>query len=297
MQHEEILELLVAELSLGNKANFLPKEHQYIVIGDIHGCIDELKTLLTKQGFTTNATTGLIELNPKNEHKSIVLLGDFIDKANEEKLTQTIEFLHQNFYHLNQYQKHFYLIRGNHEEMVYRYITNDPTLEITPKRLEDKAKYYNSVALLEKNNHLKNLFLELYKESSIWLKYIYNEHFSATFTHAPCPEEFLTKNTQEAASKMVKCISRSKHKGMKLDDLIPYTHQEAKDNQHYHIFGHLSQPNIRHYKNKICIDTSAIYGDTLSCAIIQNEHLTFDSVPFENKQKPATQTYNILFDF
>lgn len=297
MQHVEILELLVAELYLENKAQLLPKERQYIIIGDVHGCIDELKTLLKKQGFIINERTGLIELNSKNEHKSIVLLGDFIDKASEEKLTETIKFVHQNFYHLNQNQKRFYLIRGNHEEMVYRYIINDPTLEITPKRLEQKEKYYNTVALLEKNNRLKKLFLELYSECSIWLKYTYNEHFSATLTHAPCPEEFLTKDTQEATSKMVKCISRSKHKDMKLDDLIPYAHQEAQDNHHYHIFGHLSQPDIRHYKNRICIDTSAIYGDTLSCAIIQEESLTFDSVAFENKQKPATQTYNKLFDF
>jgi len=274
----------------------LPSNNEYIIIGDVHGCIDELKTLLNKQGLSIDSK-GYIESNDQNKHKSIVLLGDFIDKANEEKLTQTIKFVHQNFYHLNQNQKRFYLIRGNHEEMVYRYITNDPTLEITPKRLEKKAKYYNTVALLEKNNRLKKLFLELYEECSIWLKYTYNEHFSATLTHAPCPEIHLTKNDEASSKKMVKCISRSKHKGIKLDDLIPYTHQEAQDNKHYHIFGHLSQPNIRHYKNKICIDTSAIYGDTLSCAIIQEERLAFDSVPFENKQKPATQTYNKLFDF
>lgn len=274
----------------------LPSNNEYIIIGDVHGCIDEFKTLLEKQGFTINQED-YIESNPQNEHKSIVLLGDFIDKANEEKLTQTIEFIHKNFYHLNQKEQRFYLIRGNHEEMVYRYISNDPTLNITPEKLEKKAKYYNTAILLEKNHHLKRLFLELYTECAIWLKYAYSQNFSATLTHAPCPEIFLTKEDKEASSKMVKCVSRSKHKDMKLDELIPYLHQEAKENQHYHIFGHLSQPNIRQYKNKICIDTSAIYGDTLSCAIVYKEHLRFDSVPFEKKQKPATQTYNRLFDF
>lgn len=274
----------------------LPSNSEYIIIGDVHGCVDELKTLLKRQGFTIDSN-GYIESNQHNRDRSIILLGDFIDKASEEKLTQTIEFIYKNFYHLNQKRQRFYLIRGNHEEMVYRYITNDPTLEITPKRLEEKAKYYNTVALLEKNHLLKELFLKLYKECFVWLKYTYGEHFSATLTHAPCPEKYLTKEGHEASSKMVKCISRSKHKGMKLDELIPYAHQEAQENQHYHIFGHLSQPDIRQYKNRICIDTSAIYGNTLSCAIIQEERLTFDSVPFENKQKPAIQTYNKLFDF
>ena len=84
---------------------------------------------------------------------------------------------------------------------------------------------------------------------------------------------------------------------MPLDELLPYLHKEAKENQHYHIFGHLSQPNIRQYKNKICIDTSAIYGNHLSCAIIEEKNITFASVPFEYKQKKGEQSYNLLFDF
>jgi len=70
---------------------------------------------------------------------------------------------------------------------------------------------------------------------------------------------------------MIKCISRSKNPKMPLDELIAYTHEEAQDNEHYHIFGHLSQPSIRQYKNKICIDTSAIYGNRLTCAIINKK--------------------------
>ena len=96
---------------------------------------------------------------------------------------------------------------------------------------------------------------------------------------------------------MIKSASRSKNVGIKLDKLLFYTHAEAKDNHHYHIFGHLSQPNIRQYKNRICIDTSAIYGDALSCAIIKKDNLSFDSVAFLGEQKPASQIYNILFDF
>lgn len=274
----------------------LPPNNQYIIIGDVHGCIDELKTLLFNQGFPTNKE-GYLELNGNNHNKSIILLGDFIDKANPAKLEETILFIYKNVQYLNQDRERFYLVRGNHEEMVYRYITNDSSLEVTPKRLEEKAKYYNTVALLENNPTLKNYFLSLYEQCYIWLKYSYNDHFSVTLTHAPCPEEFLAQENKTAHAKMVKCISRSKNRGVKLDDLIPYVHQEASDNQHYHIFGHLSQPNIRQYKNKICIDTSAIYGAILSCAIVEQTSLTFDNVPFEKRQEPSKQIYNLLFDF
>jgi hypothetical protein len=286
----------VAELYSGDEAKLLPTNHQYIVIGDVHGCIDELKTLLSQQGFQTNSE-GLLEVNPENEKISIILLGDFVDKASEEKLTQTIEFIHKNYHHLNRNRKRFYLIRGNHEEMVYRYITHDPSLIVNPETIANKEKYYNTVDLLESSLPLKKLFLEIYEMCDIWLKYDYDENFSVTLTHAPCPKEYLAQSDKKSQRKMVKCVSRSKNPKMGLDELIPYTHEEAEDNRHYHIFGHLSQPNIRQYKNRICIDTSAIYGNSLSCAIIKNNKITFDTTPFEHQQKAAKQTYNILFDF
>jgi UDP-2,3-diacylglucosamine pyrophosphatase LpxH len=274
----------------------LPLNMEYIVIGDVHGCIDELKSLLKKKNFPIN-NHNLIELNAQNQNKAIVLLGDFIDKGNEVKIEETIEFIYKNYQHLNQKQQQLYLILGNHEEMVYRYITKDSTLKITPKTIKDKKKYYNTVALLEKKPLLKRKFIELYQHSKAWYYYKYSETFSVTLTHAPCPEEYLRKDDEQSRRKMIKCVSRSKNPDMKLDELIPYAHREAKENQHYHIFGHLSQPNIRHYKNRICIDTSAIYGGTLSCAIIKENQLSFDSVPFKKQQESGTQYDSILFDF
>jgi len=274
----------------------LPTQYEYIIIGDVHGCIDELKSLLIKQGFLITKDD-FIEISKESEDKSIILLGDFIDKGSDEKLTQTIEFIHKNYYHLNQERQRFYLIEGNHENMVYRYISNDTSLVITPKTIKNKEKYYNTVALLEKNASLKKLFLELYELCQPYFYYLYDENFTVTLTHAPCEEQYLRVDSLEAKKKMIKSISRSKNPKMPLDELMPYLIEEAQDNQHYHIFGHLSQANIRQYKNKICIDTSAIYGVELSCAIVKNEQLSFDTVPFEHKQKQGKQNDNKLFNF
>ncbi len=270
---------------------YLSNKYSYVVIGDVHGSIDELKLLLITNGFKIDKN----ELIHNLSNKSIILLGDFIDKANEEKLTQTIEFLYKNYYHLNRDSQRLYLIRGNHEEMIYRYITND--IKLDARAIEKKRKYYNTSYLLEKNHNLKNKFLDLYKNSYIWLKYSYGTDFSVSMTHAPCMEKYLTKDTKIAHKNMVKSASRSKNRGVSLDRLLSYLIDEAKDNNHYHIFGHLSQPNIRKYKNKICIDTSAIYGNSLSCAIIEKDKIRYSSVPFLNMQNPATQEYNILFNF
>jgi len=274
----------------------LPLDMEYIVIGDVHGCIDELKTLLAKQGFFPNRE-GLLQITPENQDKSIILLGDFIDKGSEEKLRETIDFIYRNYHHLNQNSQHLYLVLGNHEEMVYRYITDDPTINITPKSIQSKEKYYNTVALLEKDILMKEQFLELYEACHPFLYYSYNKDFSLTLTHAPCPEKYLREEDEYSRKQMIKCVSRSKKPRMKLDELIAYTHTEAKDNQHYHIFGHLSQPDIRHYKNRICIDTSAIYAGRLSCVVVNKDKIDFDSVPFENKQQASTQYDSKLFDF
>jgi UDP-2,3-diacylglucosamine pyrophosphatase LpxH len=283
------------DYTLLRKGAYLPCEDEYIIVGDVHGCIDELRQLLLQNGFHINQD-GLID--PDSSSKSIILLGDFVDKGSEKKIAQTIEFIYQNYYHLNRDKSRFYLIMGNHEDMIYRYITNDPSLDIkSPKRQEEKRKYYNSADLLERDSELKEKFLMLHRESFPWLKYLYDEHFSVTLTHAPCQEQYLAKDNADAYKKMIKSVSRSKNPNRTLDELIPYLHQEAKENQHYHVFGHLSQPNIRQYKNKICIDTSAIYGNRLSCLLLKERALDFDSTPFLNQQKSATQQYNLLFDF
>lgn len=266
----------------------------YIVIGDIHGCIDELKQLLIQNGFTIDER-GFID--PSSTKKSIVLLGDFIDKASHKKISETIEFIYRNYYHLNHNNRQLYLILGNHEDKVYKYLTHDSTLEITPKTIEDKHKYYNTVELLQRDSLLKDKFLKLYDECFVWLQYSYSDEFSVTMTHAPCEIKHLRNSTPKSHKKMIKSISRSRNPDVVLDKLMPFVHQEAEDNRHYHVFGHLSQPNIRRYKNRICIDTSAIYGGSLSCMLIQKDNFTFDSVKFQNRQNSSSQIYNLLFDF
>jgi hypothetical protein len=272
----------------------LSPKSDYLIIGDVHGCIDELKEILIQNEFTINQKDFITSFS---KDKSIILLGDFVDKGSHQKIKETIEFIYKNYYYLDQNRQQLYLILGNHEEKVYRYITNDPKLEITAKTEQEKEKYYNTVSLLEKDSGLKDKFLKLYHESFIWLKYSYSDNFSVTLTHAPCAKRYLSKDNKESYRKMIKSTSRSKNPNIKLDKLIPFVHEEAEDNRHYHIFGHLSQPNIRKYKNRICIDTSAIYGNRLSAILLIEDRMYMKSVPFQKIQNPASQKYNLLFDF
>ena len=71
-----------------------------IIIGDIHGCLDELKLLLNKCEYNS-------------ETHSVVLVGDLVNKGPASG--QVIPYCRQNG---------FYSVRGNHDEDVLEVLYN-----------------------------------------------------------------------------------------------------------------------------------------------------------------------------
>jgi serine/threonine protein phosphatase 1 len=108
---------------------------QTLVIGDIHGCYFELKTLLNKAGL--------------NDGDSIVSLGDFVDRGPETP--QVLDFL--------QNAPNTRALMGNHERKHVRAARGELSLAISQKisrqQLEDR--YTDAVAWMER----LPLFLEL----------------------------------------------------------------------------------------------------------------------------------------
>ena len=73
-----------------------------IIIGDIHGCDDQLKSILGK-------------LQPDPETDMLILLGDLFDRGPESwEVFQTVKGLRKD------YGDHFILLRGNHEDYLLR---------------------------------------------------------------------------------------------------------------------------------------------------------------------------------
>ena len=50
------------------------EDKQIYIIGDVHGCIDELKELITKYGFEIDGD--IIKDTPKSENIGLILAGD-----------------------------------------------------------------------------------------------------------------------------------------------------------------------------------------------------------------------------
>ena len=74
-----------------------------IIIGDIHGCIDELKSLVSKIAITSN--------------DELFFIGDLIDKGPDS--VAVVKYV----YALSKKNKTI-LILGNHEEKFLRYLHN-----------------------------------------------------------------------------------------------------------------------------------------------------------------------------
>ena len=73
-----------------------------IVIGDIHGCDDQLRNILKK-------------LDPDPENDMLILLGDLFDRGPDSwEVFQTVKELEESF------GERFVLLRGNHEDHLLR---------------------------------------------------------------------------------------------------------------------------------------------------------------------------------
>jgi predicted phosphodiesterase len=255
---------------------FLNKKYKWILIGDVHGCINDLKKLLALYGFSI--INNKIKDKEESKKYGIVLLGDVIDKADDENLTETINFLFENKDIIGE---RLFLLEGNHERRVWQWLTNDKDLIVNERTIKQKEKYYNTSLLCERDNEIKDKFLFLFSKM---IPFIENEKFIAT--HAPVEKKYLGKADNISWLKQIKSESRSKNKDIHLDELMPYIIEEASDNDKLHIFGHLSQEDVRKYKNKICIDTGCVYGNKLTSVVV-NKDATLDY-----KQIKAEQAFS-----
>ena len=236
----------------------LPKKYDWVTIGDVHGCYDEMIELLGKYGFTIE--DDVITDTEKSKGLGLIFAGDLIDKSSIQDIEKTLRFIHKNMALM---RDRLQLVLGNHEEMVWKWITGHKDLEITPQRLKEKGIYYNTTELLEQNEEMKQIFMEIFENMKGWVKFIGTDKRSFVVTHAPCEIKYLEKMDGKSLKKQYKCMSRSKNKGMSNDELTPYLKLEAVKNQPMHIFAHMGQTDVRNFKNKVCIDAGCVYGGKL----------------------------------
>lgn len=246
----------------------------YAVIGDSHECVEELGILIET---AQKAYPGV----------KIVHIGDYLDKGNDTE--KMVNFMYGRM------KAGDLIIVGNHESYVYKRLTS----EVKPNA-ELETSYFTSVPVLENNADLSAKFFEIFKVS---LPFVVLCDFDdeggmpVYVTHAPCQNKYLGKVHDNAllAQRNYRVKDRTKNTFEEFD----WLYREAETIHPLHIFGHISyllptgkKPKLA-YKNKVFLDTGAVYGGVLSAVVLRHGKI-IDSLHVPCKRRAEAEMVSDL---
>lgn len=202
--------------------------NKIFAIGDIHGCLEKLQTLMKK-----------IDIDYQKD--ILIFIGDYIDRGRSSR--EVIDYIIR----LREKSENVICLMGNHEQMFMNYLdgVNEglylgnggrATLESYGILLSDNVQ--------ERKAKVSGKHLQFFRSL---LPYYESDQY--VFVHAGVRSE-LPMNEQT------------------IDDLLWIRFafiENRKDFGKTVVFGHTPMKNLMIEKNKIGIDTGAVYGGKLTC--------------------------------
>lgn len=216
----------------------------YTIIGDIHGCFDEFKSLTITLGYTWE--TGI----PLHPNKQIVFIGDITDRGPAS--LQMIEIVWELVVNKNI----AYYSPGNHCNKLYRYFLGR-NVQIT-HGLETTVAEYQSLSK-QKQHTIKQKMIELYETSPL---YHILDNGKLITCHAGIQEEFVGHYHRTVE----KFVLYGDITGEKNVDGTPVRKDWASlySGDKFIVYGHtpVHEPRILH--NAFNIDTGCVFGGRLT---------------------------------
>lgn len=206
-------------------------DNKIFVIGDIHGCLNMLDRLMEK-----------IPWRPDKD--LLIFLGDYIDRGEHSK--EVVDYIIA----IKRCFSNVECLLGNHDSMFFDYLNNKNIDQYILNGGGITLKCYGIDKPGKSNNHIPPDHIEFFSSLK---KYIEIENYY--FVHAGFRP-------------------RVEIKEQKLKDMLWIRETFINSNYDFGkkvIFGHtpLQKPLIM--KNKIGLDTSAVYGNKLTCLEIPEE--------------------------
>jgi predicted kinase len=219
------------------------------IIGDVHEHVEAFSELL-----------GKLDLNALN-----VLVGDYIDKGNN---TAAILGVVRKFV-----DSGGIIVHGNHESYAVKRIKG----EIKNPDLEMEKKYMSSLDVLLKDEKLAAELVDLFENHSVpFLKIVGPKVRTVYVTHAPCENKYLGKMSSDALKAQRNLYGDRKDDYRKAYE---YVFKQAVGNHPLHVFGHVAHGSKKlEFRNKIFLDTGAVYGGSLTAFCYQENRYWFESV-------------------
>lgn len=226
------------------------------IIGDVHGCLDELKELLVKLGYSE----GEDRLYRHPQQRIFVSVGDIVDRG--PNAYNALIFMKK---HIE--AKLAVMVMGNHENKFARYLVGrnikvghglQATIDQLPSDLDRKALAEFLFA------NLKPYYLYEYENKTL-----------VAITHAAFKDEFIGFNNKGIqAYCMYGPIS-----GQNEDGKPNRIHWEIDHVGIPVVYGHTVTEDFKpkHGSDTVCIDTGCVFGGALTCLRLPESE--FISVP------------------
>ncbi|TMW72942.1 bis(5'-nucleosyl)-tetraphosphatase PrpE [Alteribacter natronophilus] len=215
------------------------------IIGDIHGCYEEMDTLLQKAGYKTD-TEGLLS-HP--DQRTLVSLGDLTDRGPYN--TEVLKFAITNWK-----AGRLLYCPGNHCDKLYRYFLG--------RNVKINNGLETTVAELDKLNRKEYTFIsegfkKMVENSPLYLEL---DRGGLVVAHAGIRGDLIGKT-----SKKVKTfVLYGDITGETHPDGRPVRRDWAKEYTHdtFVVYGHTPVKEPRFLNHTVNIDTGCVFGNTLT---------------------------------
>ena len=216
------------------------KKNRTIFIGDIHGCFDELMSLLEKIDY-------------KAESDRLISVGDLVHKG--PKSSQVIDFFIEN---------NLEVIMGNHDWHFFNALSGKGESYFMAEEFVRESKFSKDEVL----SWLSQLPFYIEDDDFIAVHGALNPASKKFYKTSPkdmMNGRYFDRNKAKVLSK-IKKDSKS---------IAPwyeeYPLEKLKDR--FVIFGHWAQKDLVKYKNFRGLDTGCCYGGRLSCLILPDDKI------------------------
>jgi len=217
---------------------------KFDIIGDVHGCYEELMELLDKLGYQFFGD----EIK-NNQDRTLAFLGDLTDRGPDS--VKVIELV----YSLVKQNQAVYT-PGNHCNKLYRYFLGN-NVQIS-HGLETTVAEYEHLPV-EKQREIRTKFIKLYEEAPMYLQL---DGGKLIIAHAGIREDFIGRTNKEVQT----FVLYGDVNGEKLPDGRPVRKDWAKYYQGNRIivYGHTPVHNVRIVNHTYNIDTGCVFGGKLT---------------------------------
>ncbi|CDQ40629.1 MULTISPECIES: bis(5'-nucleosyl)-tetraphosphatase PrpE [Virgibacillus] len=228
------------------------------VIGDVHGCLEELERLFQKLGYTK------VHSNFTHPDGRIpVFVGDITDRG-----PHSIDVINLVYQMVIANQNALY-VPGNHCNKLYRYFSGNPVQQ--RHGLETTVAEYEKLTSYQQDT-VRSQFMHLYEQAPLYLQL---PQANAIIAHAGIKQAYIGRTDKQVKSFVLY--------GDTTGEIHPDGRPIRRDwAQEYYggtwiIYGHtpVLQPRIVH--QTINIDTGCVFGNKLTAFRLPEEKIT--SVP------------------